>query len=150
MTNILKLATPEKFIVAKVMDFYSDFSKESIPLIDELYTQDIEFVDPVHVLTGSLALKAYFKRLATNMLQYQIRYLDIIEGAGSAHLSWEMIYSHKSLNSGQPILVKGMSLIKFTSKVYYHEDRYDLGAMIYEHIPLFGKVTTFFKKRMQA
>ena len=152
MNNIAQLnvsTIPKKRIVARVMDYYSEFSKESIPLIDELYTKDIEFIDPVHTLTGSLALKAYFKRMAANMLHYQMRYLDIIESEGSAHLSWEMTFSHKSLNSGQPILVRGMSLIKFTSKVYYHEDSYDLGLMVYEHVPLFGRMTKYLKKRMQ-
>ncbi|MDG2090475.1 MAG: nuclear transport factor 2 family protein [Gammaproteobacteria bacterium] len=152
MTNVAKLnisAVSEKGIVAKIMDFYSEFSKESISSIDELYTKDIEFIDPVHTLIGSLALKAYFKRMASNMLHYEMRYLDIVESEGSAHLSWEMTFAHKSLNGGQAILVRGMSLIKFTSKVYYHEDSYDLGALVYEHVPLFGKITKFLKSRMQ-
>ncbi len=146
MSKVAKLSIPTapgKGVVAKVMDFYSDFSKESIPLIEGLYTQDIEFVDPVHTLTGILALKAYFKRMASNMLHYEMRYLEVIEGDGCAHLSWEMTFAHKSLKSGKPIIVKGMSFLKFTSKVYYHEDRYDLGALVYEHVPLFGKLILF-------
>ncbi len=152
MSKVAKLSVskpPEKGVVAKVMDFYSDFSKESVSLIESIYTQDIEFVDPVHTLTGILALKTYFKRMATNMLDYEMRYLDVIESEGSAHLSWEMTFAHKSLNSGKPIMVRGMSFLKFTSKVYYHEDSYDLGALVYEHIPVFGKLTRFLKKRMQ-
>lgn len=152
MAKVAKLSasrTLDKGIVAKVMDFYSDFSKESIPLIEGLYTQDIEFVDPVHTLSGILALKAYFKRMASNMLHYEMRYIEVIEGEGCAHLSWEMTFAHKSLNSGKPIVVRGMSFLKFTSKVYYHEDSYDLGALVYEHVPLLGKLTLFLKKRMQ-
>ena len=152
MSKVAKLSIskpPEKGVIAKVMDFYSDFSRESIPLIDDLYTQDIEFIDPVHRLSGILALKAYFKRMATNMLHYEMRYTEVIESDGCAHLSWEMTFAHKSLNKAKPIIVKGMSLIKFTSKVYYHEDSYDLGALIYEHVPLFGKFTKLLKKRMQ-
>lgn len=152
MTNVAKLSVSditEKSIIAKIMDFYSDFSKESIASVDELYTQDIEFIDPIHALAGSLALKAYFKRMAANMLHYEMRYLDIIEYEGSAHLSWEMTFAHKSLNGGQAILVRGMSLIKFTSKVYYHEDSYDLGALVYEHIPIFGSITKYLKQRMR-
>lgn len=152
MANVAKLSIskpPEKGIVAKVMDFYSDFSKESVPLIESIYTQDIEFVDPVHTLTGILALKAYFKRMATNMLYYEMHYTDVIESEGSAHLTWEMTFVHKSLNGGKPIMVRGMSFLKFTSKVYYHEDRYDLGALVYEQVPLLGKFIRLLKKRMQ-
>jgi len=152
MVKVAKLSVSnptEKGIVTKVMDFYSDFYKESVPLIEGIYTQDVEFVDPVHTLSGILALKAYFKRMAMNMLDYEMHYIEVIESEGCAHLSWEMTFAHKSLNSGKPIVVRGMSLLKFTSKVYYHEDSYDLGALVYDHVPLLGKFTKFLKKRMQ-
>ncbi len=152
MAKVAKLSvsnTTEKGIVAKVMDFYSDFSKESIPLIEGIYTQDVEFVDPVHTLSGILALKAYFKRMAINMLHYEMQYIEVIESESCAHLSWQMTFAHKSLKRGKPIVVRGMSLLKFTSKVYYHEDSYDLGALVYDHVPLLGKFTQFLKKRMQ-
>lgn len=152
MTNVAKLSTPAGYnrsIVAKIIDFYNEFSKESIPLIDDLYTQDVEFIDPLHSISGSLGLKAYFRGMATNMLEYKMRYLDIIESEGSAHLSWEMTFAHKRLNAGQSIRLRGMSLIKYTSKVYYHEDSYDLGALVYEHVPILGRLTKSLKKRMQ-
>ena len=152
MSNVEKIPVPAaaKDVVAKVMDFYTDFSRDSVPRIDELYTQDIEFIDPVHKLMGSLALKAYLKGMAANMLHYEMRYLEKIESEGSAHLSWEMTFAHKQLNNGKPILLRGMSLLKFTSKVYYHEDSYDLGALVYEHVPVLGSVIKFMKNRLQG
>ena len=151
MSNVEKIPAPAaaKDVVAKVMGFYADFSKDSIPMIDELYTQDIEFIDPVHRLMGSLALKAYMKSMAANMLHYEMRYIEKIESEGCAHLSWEMSIAHKQLNNNKPILVRGMSLLKFTSKVYYHEDSYDLGALVYEHVPVVGRIIKSLKSRLQ-
>ena len=59
-----------------------------------------------------------------------------------------MSYSHKRLNSAQPIQVQGHSLLKMADdKVIYHRDYVDLGAMLYEHIPLLGKVIRTIKAR---
>lgn len=152
MSNVRKIPGPAAAsdVVARVMAFYADFSRESIHQIDEIYTQDVEFVDPVHRLTGSLALKTYMKNMAKNMLHYEMRYLETIATPDGAHLSWEMTVAHKRLNKAKPIVIRGMSLLKFTSRVYYHEDSYDLGALVYEHVPLLGSVIRFLKNRLQA
>ena len=36
----------------------------------------------------------------------------------------------------------------YLDKVYYQQDQYDLGAMIYEHIPVIGPVVRFLKRRL--
>ncbi len=152
MSNVTKLSIPNtasKSVVARIMEFYRDFSKDSLSDIDEVYMQDVEFVDPVHALRGSLALKSYLRRMAENMLHYEMEYLEVIESEDSAHLSWEMTFVHKRLNKGRPVKVKGMSLIKLTSKVYYHEDCYDLGALVYENVPVLGRFIRMLKLRMR-
>ena len=60
-----------------------------------------------------------------------------------------MTYSHKQLNSGKPITVEGHSFIMGDdSKVTYHRDYVDLGQMLYEHIPVLGRLIQWVKKRM--
>ncbi len=150
MSKVAKMPLPDPSgeIIPRIMDFYSNFSRDSIPQIDDLYTRDVEFIDPIHRLEGSLALKAYFKSLASNMQAYEMRYIDKLQGVDSACLSWEMSFIHPRLNSGKPVLVRGLSLLKFTNKVFYHEDCYDLGALIYEHVPVLGAATRFLKQRL--
>lgn len=66
-----------------------------------------------------------------------------------ASLSWTMIYRHPKLNKNQVIKVFGNSLIKGKDEhVYYHRDYLDLGEMIYEHIPFFGKLVKYLKKKV--
>jgi ketosteroid isomerase-like protein len=144
----MPLPDPSADIVNRVMNFYANFSRDSIPLIDELYTQDVEFIDPIHRLEGSLALKAYFRNLASNMQDYEMHYLDKLQAGDSACLSWEMRFTHPQLNRGKQVRVKGLSLLKFTTRVYYHEDAYDLGALIYEQVPVLGSATRYLKKRL--
>ena len=40
--------------------------------------------------------------------------------------------------------------LKFTDKVYYHEDCYDLGALLYEQVPVLGFATRTLKHRLAS
>ena len=137
-------------LLSSLMSFYEDFSVENLSKLDEVYTQDIEFIDPVHKVDGILSLKHYLKKMAANLTHYSIRYLDVLSGENTAYVTWEMDFAHKSINGGKMITVRGMSHFKFTSRVYYHEDSYDLGALIYDHLPLLGAITRSLKERMAA
>ena len=52
-----------------------------------------------------------------------------------------MHLQHKKLSANKTILLNGASFIRFDAeKINYHRDYYDLGALIYEQIPLLGAV----------
>lgn len=139
-----------KQLLSRLMSFYEDFSVENLSKLDEFYTQDIEFVDPVHKVDGILSLKHYLKKMAANLTHYSIRYIDVLSGENSAYVTWEMDFAHKSIKGGKMITVRGMSQFKFTSRVYYHEDCYDMGALLYDHIPLLGGITRSLKGRIAS
>jgi hypothetical protein len=46
--------------------------------------------------------------------------------------------------------VRGVTLIRFTDRIYYHEDFFDLGAMLYQHVPVLGSVIRYLNNRMSA
>jgi hypothetical protein len=135
-------------LLQQLKAFYAGFSLPTLAALDSIYTQDVEFRDPVHTMYGCLALKAYMRRMASNMTHYRIIYLDELVGPNSAYLTWEMEVAHPRLKGGQPFTVRGMSQLKFTGKVYYHEDSYDLGALVYEQVPVLGVVARGLKQRL--
>jgi hypothetical protein len=135
-------------VVINLMGFYENFSADRISGLDGLYTQDVEFVDPIHRVEGILSLKSYMKKMAKSLIHYRIRYQDVLIGDNSAYLTWEMEFANKRIRGGEVITVRGMSCLKFTSRVYYHEDSYDLGALVYEHLPLLGGITRSLKNRL--
>lgn len=137
-----------QLLIRQLKDFYAGFGADSLGQLDRIYTQDVEFRDPVHTMHGCLALKAYFKRMSLNLQHYSIRYLDEHIGAESAWLSWEMDFAHKLLANGRILTVRGMTQLRYTTKVYSHEDCYDLGALVYEHAPVVGPLNRLLKKRM--
>ena len=147
-TSLQQCRISARQLICQLKHFYEAFSKDTIALLDTLYTQDVEFRDPVHTVHGTLALKHYLRQMADKLTLYRIRYLDEQIGENSAYLSWEMDFEHPSLKGGATITVRGISHLKFTSKVYYHEDCYDLGALLYDHVPVLGNATRALKNRM--
>ena len=57
-------------------------------------------------------------------------------------------------NSSQTIIIGEVLDIKYvkynieTKKLTYHEDIYDLGEMLYEHVPLMGTIIKWLKRRL--
>lgn len=137
-------------LVQQVKALYEQFGTEVLTRLDDLYTADIEFRDPVHTLHGCLAVKHYLRRMAASLRCYRIRYLDEVTGPYSAYLTWEMDYAHPKVKGGQTITVRGMTQLKYTDKVYYHEDCYDLGALLYEQLPVLGLATRTLKQRLAS
>jgi hypothetical protein len=135
-------------LVQRLKSLYEHFGPETPARLETVYTADIEFRDPVHTLHGSLALRHYFRKMAGNLSHYRIRYIDELVGANAAYLTWEMEYAHRSIKGGSCITLRGMTHLKFTDKVYFHEDTYDMGALLYEHLPGLGLVTQLLKRRM--
>ena len=58
-----------------------------------------------------------------------------------------MHFRHPKLGS-KLIDVRGVSHLKWTDKIDFHEDFYDMGAMLYEQVPLIGSVTQWLKQRL--
>jgi hypothetical protein len=104
----------------------------------------------VHSIHGRLALKNYLKILYTDTPDIQFTYLDDQIAENAATITWRMRFSHKRLNGGGAIELKGVTIIRFTDRIYFHEDYYDLGAMVYQHIPMLGALIRHINRRLST
>lgn len=59
-----------------------------------------------------------------------------------------MLLQHPRLNGGSEFRVAGVSIIKFNDKIYSHRDYFDLGAMLYEQLPIIRTLTKFIKRKL--
>lgn len=117
--------------------------------VEHLYSEDVVFCDPVHRLQGRQALQRYFADIARNVRFCHFEFVDELRCDNAAHITWNMHFSHPRLAGGRRQTIRGMSLVRFAENgIYYHEDCYDLGAMLYEHMPVLGMATRFLKKRL--
>ena len=60
-----------------------------------------------------------------------------------------MKFSNPALAGGKMITLRGITQIRFTDRIYYQEDFYDLGAMLYQHIPVLGAIIRFVNSRVR-
>jgi hypothetical protein len=60
-----------------------------------------------------------------------------------------MHFKHPKLGN-RLISVRGVSHLQISDKIDFHEDFYDMGAMLYEQLPLLGNVTRWLKLRLAS
>jgi hypothetical protein len=135
--------------LTRFINTYSNLNKESIACLDDLYHQHIVFEDPAHRIEGLDQLKDYFSSMYENLFycHFEIESADWIQG--KAYLKWTMRFSHPKLKNGHEIRVPGMTFIEFEQgKVRFHRDYFDLGAMIYQHVPVLGMAVRLLKRKL--
>ena len=116
--------------------------------LEKLYTEDIEFRDPVHTLHGRLALKRYLRKLYANCHSIRFEYTDEDITENGASVAWLMHLSHPSLAGGREVQVRGISMVRFSDRIYYQEDFYDMGSLLYRHVPLLGRIIRYINGRL--
>ena len=123
--------------------------------LSSLYHQDIQFVDPITTHRGLDAVKAYFAGLleSTASCRFDIHSLiEPVENQRSqySHIAeWTM---HLTLRKQTKVIsVDGVSLLRVADgKIIYHRDYYDLGEMVYEHIPVLKQILKIIKKKLTS
>lgn len=125
---------------------YQVLRKENLPRLGEVYHSEAVFEDPLHRVEGLEALTRYFSHLYENLnhCHFEIEQSHLLEQRG--FLYWKMRLSHKKLNSGKDITVSGHSVLTFKEeKVIHHRDYFDVGEMLYEQLPVIGRVIKMIK-----
>jgi limonene-1,2-epoxide hydrolase len=127
---------------------YHQLSTDNLHLLEQIYHAKVDFIDPIHEIHGFDALSNYFDGLYQNVSYCQFNIHHVVETELEAAIYWTMTYQHKQLNGGEKITVTGSSHLKaFEGKIIYHRDYIDLGEMLYENIPLLGRLISWIKKR---
>ena len=140
---------PGKQLIEQFKQFYQDVKQPQLDKIADLYADHILFKDPVHQLRGIESVHAYLSSMCVNVTSGHFEYLDQVIGENTAYIKWNMHFRHKSLGD-KLVTVRGMTQVQFNERVYFHEDVYDLGEMLYEQVPLLGGVVRKLKKRLAS
>lgn len=141
-------------LMHQVMSLYERFDPALISALDQIYDIDVVFEDPLHRVQGLIELRRYFSRLVRGLDECRFEFTDVIEqpgeddGPDQAVLLWQMQYRHRKLRRGKPLTLAGSSHLKFGERVLYHRDYFDVGAMLYEHLPVLGTVIHTLKRRL--
>jgi len=132
----------------KFIDVYQQLGVDNVDDINDIYHSNVIFEDPLHRVEGLPLLLDYFQGLYTNLSSCSFVITNYFSGDEQASIYWRMTFTHSKLNGGKPVSVEGHSHLKgLDGKVVYHRDYLDVGAMLYEHIPVLGRAVKFMKKR---
>ncbi|WP_088332126.1 nuclear transport factor 2 family protein [Lacimicrobium sp. SS2-24] len=138
-------------MLKKFRAFYENLHLASLDALPDVYAEDIRFVDPVDEHQGITALHDYFANLLDNChdCRFAIHMAQLKDNGG--FVTWTMTFSHPKIKSGQPICVDGCSEVRFDAnrKIQFQQDYYDMGAMLYEHLPLLGSALKWIKRRLK-
>ncbi|WNO08460.1 nuclear transport factor 2 family protein [Teredinibacter sp. KSP-S5-2] len=134
-------------LVEQFKAYFQDLRKSDLSQLEDLYERHIIFKDPIHKIEGLVPLQDYMHNLCTNLTECRFEYLDILEGQDCAYIKWIMHFRHPKLGN-RLISLRGMSHIQFQEKIVFHEDVYDMGAMIYEQLPLLGRIIRWLRQRL--
>lgn len=127
--------------IQQVAQAYQALTKANIAILSTIYHQDVVFTDPIHRIKGWAELERYFEHLYQNVIHCQFDIHQAQQTQNQGFLVWTMRLQHPKLRRGGEISVEGMSWLQFSDhKVIAQQDVYDLGEMLYEHIPLLGHV----------
>ena len=135
-------------VVERFKQIYSGLTVRSLGLLNELYSDDVEFQDPFRRIAGLHALPQYLDALYAQVEACSFRFEDDVRQGNCAVLTWTMQLNHPRLNAGAAVTVPGSTLIRFRDKVFYHRDYFDAGAMVYEQLPLIGMLIRTIKGRV--
>jgi hypothetical protein len=87
-----------------------------------------------------------------NVKSIKFDFTEFHEAGNHVTAIWKMTLETDKLNGGEPFSVDGNSVIKFdeNGKAVYHRDYFDMGAFIYERIPVVGFVIKKIKARLKV
>ncbi|WP_439836720.1 nuclear transport factor 2 family protein [Aeromonas enteropelogenes] len=138
--------------LARFVALYQQLDRQQLHLLSEVYADEVIFIDPAHRIEGLAALSDYFAALYQRLAYCRFVITSQQQQERQAWLGWTMIFSHPRLRGGKPVTVEGATRLEFDEqgKVCLHRDYFDLGAMLYEQLPLLGSLVRTIKGRLGA
>jgi hypothetical protein len=150
MLAIMRSAAYDPQLPAPVLLFQRTFRElrpEAPFPYDDLYSPGVVFEDPLHRAEGVAALRAHFERLNGNLQLCRFEFGPTHFEDAEAVLSWTM---QLQLRRGprHPVVVSGLTQLRFDQRITHQRDHFDAGALVYEHVPILGWLIRQVKRRL--
>ena len=133
----------------KTIQVFNQLRKDNLEILDAYYARELVFEDPLGKIEGLDSMKKYYAVMYDNVIDIKFEFIKTVGSGKEFFFRWKMILRSSGLRGGEPISVEGGSMIIFNDQnlVVYHRDFFDMGEMIYEHIPILRTVIKSIKGR---
>lgn len=132
--------------------FFNLLNPRTMDLVDEFYHSEATLVDPIGRQIGRKKIKSYYESIYGPVTAIVFEFKDGVEEGHLLSLPWTMRFRSKKLKGNKEIAVEGISMIRFdqkTGQAIFHQDYYDLGSMVHEHIPVLGGLFRWIKRKLE-
>lgn len=139
-------------MIKALKSFYAEMESSKLDELDEFYHAEITFTDPVHQVNGLEHLKSYLENSIKNIEYCHFNFINELFDDEGGFLVWQMRFAHPKIRDGAEIVVPGVTQLKFAedgATIREHTDFYDMGALVYEHVPVMGWLANKVKDRMK-
>lgn len=133
----------------RIIKVFNELNKDTMHILDGFYHPQLDFQDPLGQIKGLPSMKAYYANMYKSVKSIRFEFTKVIQDGDEYVGFWKMYLAAPILNGGNEFWVEGNSHIRFDPKtdlVIYHRDYFDMGAFIYEQLPLLKTVIHQVKK----
>ncbi|WP_417514082.1 nuclear transport factor 2 family protein [Minwuia sp.] len=126
----------------RFVSYFEGMQQSDLDRLNQIYAEDVHFVDPFSDFTGLNTLHGVFEAMFTKMRDYRLAVLECgMISDDSAFVRWRMSGYVKQLGKDLWV-VEGSSLIRFAGdgRVREHIDFWDAASQMYERLPVIGWV----------
>lgn len=138
-------------ILEDYIEYFNNFSMQTVEDLRELVTEDVYFKDPFNELNSVEGMIHAMKDVFETADDVSFEVLDCVSEGDRAYLKWDFKFKPKKLKAEDPWNVVGLSEVRFRDgKVCSHVDYWDAGSGFYEKLPVLGVGIRFVKKRLKV
>ena len=139
----------EQQLLTELKVMYTGLTADNLSRLETLYAPEVVFEDPLHRVEGLAALTDYFYQMYQGVEEARFEFFHTSVDGDNAYLVWRFFLRHPRLARGRLMTVDGCTRLVMTDGlVSFHRDYFDLGAMVYEGVPLLGTLVRLVKRRM--
>jgi hypothetical protein len=141
-------------VIERFCKIYTDICQISPEDLSSIYSDNVLFIDPITSHHGLAEVKGYFNNLLTQAKSCKFDIAHILScGPNDSHVTHIANWTMKlTLNKGDKLItLDGTTQLGIKDDIIvYHKDYYDVGEMVYEHVPLLGFVIKKIKSRLAS
>lgn len=133
---------------ARLIEAYTQLTRDSLPALLALYDDDAAFKDPFNDLRGRAAIGRVFTQMFDELRDPRFTVQVAASEGSHAFLTWELDFLRGS--RGQTLVIRGATHLHYSPAglVTLHRDYWDAAEELYAKLPVLGALMRALRRRL--